>query len=209
MHTVFVLIVTTYLSVQAAGDWLLPIGVKNRTSADNVLLTSIGIFGLKRAARPTVDAHLHTGVDLCRPHSGFNEEPVYPASGGTVVSVRADGPFAQIIIEHTQERVWTVYEHVAGIRVHYGDSVTPDMIIARFMNKQELYQYGMHFNHLHFEIIRHAPRKLPPTTLLPERHCGTYALTCKDEIELLRCYYNPLDYLIRANRIPLDKPEEK
>jgi hypothetical protein len=50
---------------------------------------------------------------------------------GIVISVRQDGPYAQLIIEHgSSQKFWTVYEHVAGIKVRLNEQVTPYLPIV-------------------------------------------------------------------------------
>ena len=80
-------------------QWHLPIRTNNRQSLENVELTRIGKFGLMRAARPGIPAHHHTGTDFKRPSDNYVDEPIFPAAKGTVVSLRDDGPYAQIIIQ--------------------------------------------------------------------------------------------------------------
>ena len=178
-------------------DWFLPINTANRQSWEQVELTEIGRFGLMRKARPRVPAHLHTGIDIKRPNMNYNNEPIFPAAKGRVISYRDDGPYAQIIIEHTfsnSNPIWTVYEHVAGINVKLGENVDPDTRIARFMNKDELNQYGWQFDHIHFEVMRVKPIPLKPDKKRPFRHYGTYCLVCYHPFQLARRYYNPFDF---------------
>ncbi len=183
------------LAAAAAGDgWLLPINAADRRCWSEVRLTPIGRFGIERRARPKIPAHLHTGVDIRRPRGSGGEEPVFPAAPGVVVSVRDDGPFAQVIVEHRLpdgRGVWSVYEHVAGIAVAPGDTVSPLVPIARFLNLGELDRHGHQFDHLHFEIMRTPPTALPPDPGLPRRRFATRALECHDRALLERHYFDP------------------
>jgi len=181
-----------------SGDWLLPIAVKDRTTWTSVQLTHIGSYGLKRKARPGIPAHLHTGIDIQRPLQNYEYEPILPVASGTVISMRDDGPFAQIIIEHKlphEDPVWTVYEHIAGIMVTVGDIVLPHEAIARFMNRQELERYGWQFDHVHFEVLKVRPRPLKPTSKTPLRFFSTYSLECYTELDLRKYYYNPISFM--------------
>lgn len=181
-----------------SNDWLLPVSTADRKTWRSIQLTSIGMFGLRRKPRSAIPSHLHTGIDIERPNNNYQDEPIYPMFTGKVISLRDDGPFAQIIISHkmpTGSLVWTVYEHVAGIAVSLDDRVSPHVPIARFMNKTELDKFGWQFNHLHFEVLKHAPRLLKPTPGTPQRRYGTYSLKCYTETELDRYYYNPIEFV--------------
>ncbi len=178
-------------------DCLLPIRTENRQSWETVHLTSIGQFGVLRKARPNIPAHLHTGVDFKRPKNNYQNEYIFPIMPGKIIGLRDDGPFAQIIIEHdhgNQRTIWSVYEHVAGITGTVGDVVNPYSPIARFMNKNELEQYGWQFDHLHFEILKSRPRQLKPDAKTPFRFFGTYCLECYKKSDLEKHYYNPNEY---------------
>ncbi len=181
-------------------DWYFPIAVEDRTAKEAIQLTGIGTFGHHRPARPNVRAHLHSGIDIERPGRNYRDEPVYPAAKGKVISLRDDGPFAQVIIEHDlneQARVWTVYEHVAGITVSIADEVNPFVPIARFMTKEELDEFGWQFDHFHFEILKKAPRPLKPSEKTPYRFFGVYNLECYSQIDLDKYYYDPLEFICR------------
>jgi len=193
----FALIIPPFVFGQAA-DWLLPISVEDRTTWQSVQFTHIGSYGLMRKARPGIPAHLHTGVDIKRPRPNYMDESILPVAPGTVISMRNDGPFAQIIIEHTLpngDSVWTVYEHIAGITVTVGDVVSPHKPIARFMNREELDRYGWQFDHVHFEVLKVSPRALRPTDKTPLRFFCTYSLQCYTESDLEHYYYDPIAFL--------------
>jgi hypothetical protein len=178
-------------------EWFLPINVVNRQSLENVRLTSIGEFGRPRQARAAVPAHLHTAIDLMRPTDNYFDEPIFPAAVGTLISLRTDGPFAQIIIEHQEsdgESVWTIYEHIAEARVGLGEIVNPERAIGRFFNKSELDKFGWQFDHLHFEILKQPPRRVQPDPQLPFRLYSTYTLECYDQNVLRKYYHDPRDF---------------
>jgi murein DD-endopeptidase MepM/ murein hydrolase activator NlpD len=185
-------------AIAGSTGWLLPVSSTDRKAWQSVQLTRIGMFGLQRKARPGIPAHLHTGIDIKRPGQNWHAAPIYPVFEGKVISIRDDGPFAQIIIVHKMPgggSVWTVYEHIAGITVSLDDIVSAHVPIARFMNKSELNNFGRQFNHLHLEILKHPPRLLEPTAQTPYRRYGTYSLECHTETELDRYYYNPIEFL--------------
>ncbi len=180
---------------KATLSWHLPINTYTSDSIGEINLTKIGAFGLMRKARPKVKEHLHTGVDIKRPKDNYDNEPVFSSSSGTVISIRDDGPFAQIIIEHKvseDEKLWTVYEHIAGIIVSVNDEVLADQQIARFMNKDELNEYGWQFDHIHFEVMKVKPIPVQPDDRKPYRYFATYCLLCFDFRQLEERYYNPL-----------------
>ena len=178
-------------------EWYLPIGSGDRQTFEGVELTAIGIFGMMRKERPGIPAHHHTGIDFKRPTENYSSEPIYPAAKGTVISLRDDGPYAQIIIEHTlgdSTKLWTVYEHVAGIVAQLHENVNPSRPIARFMTKDELNRYGWQFDHVHFEVMKVAPRKRTPDKKRPFLHYGTYCLICYNEQDLHHYYNHPLEF---------------
>jgi hypothetical protein len=179
-------------------EWYIPINTANRQSLENVQLSPIGLFGLVRQARPGIPAHLHTGVDLKRPNNNYIDEPVFPAAKGTVISLRDDGPYAQIIIQHSlgnSTSIWTVYEHVAGIQIRLNESVDPHRPIGRFMTRDELNKYGWQFDHIHFEVMRVKPKPRQPDKTKPSLYYETYCLECYTQTDLHERYYHPLDFL--------------
>jgi murein DD-endopeptidase MepM/ murein hydrolase activator NlpD len=183
-------------------QWFLPVTIQCRTDLSGLQLTNIGQFGLERKARKNVPAHLHTGIDIRRPSQNYDNEKIFPACKGRVISIRDDGPFAQIIIEHPAPEgvVWTVYEHVSGIVCSVGDSVSPALSIARFFTKAELDSFGRQFDHVHFEILKQKPVEIAFNPALPQRRYTTYALTCYSYEELVRNYFDPLEFLRAALR---------
>ena len=182
-------------------EWYLPINLQNRQSLEKLTLTHIGAFGAARKPRPGVPSHLHTGIDIKRPSENYINEPVFSACRGVIISLRNDGPFAQVIVEHHMKdsiRVWTVYEHIAGITSVLGDTVFPEKPFARFMNKNELNNLGWQFDHVHFEVLRKSPVPLKPGHANPFRRFNTYGLTCYNREDLIDAYYAPMDFFRNA-----------
>jgi murein DD-endopeptidase MepM/ murein hydrolase activator NlpD len=177
--------------------WYLPINAQDRTSVKELRLTSIGAFGHIRKARPGVSTHLHSGIDILRPGNNYTDEPVFAAGEGTIISMRDDGPLAQVIVMHQgpDDTVWTVYEHIAGISVEPGDRVSHRTTIGRFFNEKELSLYGRQFDHLHFEIMHVAPKALAPTGNLPFRRYASWALQCTTPSGLTAKYHDPMTFL--------------
>lgn len=175
---------------------LLPVDIADRKISALMKLTPIGNFGAARKARTTIPAHLHTGIDIKRPHPNYIDEPIFPVATGKVISIRKDNAFAQIIIEHNIQRqpFWTLYEHIAGILVKAGAVVDPSRPIARYLNKEELNRFGWQFDHFHFEILRVKPIALPHDHNLPERKFNAYTLSCFTENDLNKYYYNPIAF---------------
>jgi len=174
-----------------------PISVPDRSPTHYLQLTAIGAYAAYRPERPGIPAHLHTGIDIRRPTKNYFDEPVYAIASGQVISVRRDGPFAQVIIEHYFPeigRTWSVYEHIAGISCSPGDTVNPFIPIARFMNRPELEQHGYQFDHLHLEILKQPPKPALPSPELPDRLFSTYNLICYTEKDLSYYYINPLQF---------------
>jgi murein DD-endopeptidase MepM/ murein hydrolase activator NlpD len=181
----------------AQNQVLLPIHSGDRKDISKVQLTKIGQFGLMRKARPKVQAHYHTGIDIRRPGSNYESENIYPISKGVVISKRTDGPYANLILAHEINgvKLWSLYEHIAGIEVQIGDEVQPEKAIARFMNKSELDKYGWQFDHFHFEVIKVKPQKVKPTEKNPGHYYNSYSLVCYTLNDLKKYYFDPLDYL--------------
>lgn len=176
---------------------LAPINIDNRHNIERMELTEIGYFGLQRKERPTVAAHLHTGIDIKRANGNYRDAPIFPVADGIVISKREDGPYAQLILEHDVDGLvfWTVYEHIAGIEVELNDWVTNDQRMARFFNTAELDKHGWQFDHFHFEVIKKRPLKIAPTTKNPHRHFSSYSLICFDEQTLFETFYDPISFL--------------
>jgi Peptidase family M23 len=175
----------------------LPVLVKDRHNCDLISLTRIGHFGEKRKERTSVPAHLHTGIDIVRPSGNYESEPVFSIYPGKVISLRNDGPFAQIIIEHSfgnGNKLWSVYEHIAGIAVKIGEQVDSEKAIARFMNKNELNKFGWQFDHVHFEILKVAPQKVKFSPTLPNRFFSTYNIECYTQETLRKYYFDPFEF---------------
>ena len=181
----------------------LPLKTNNRTVLTDNQLTRIGKYGLLRKARPSVPAHYHTGVDLKRPAQNYTNEPVLAAGSGKIISVRNDGPYSQIIIQHSfvpGDTLWTVYEHLQGITCHVGQQVDVQTSIARFFTKDELNRYGWQFDHVHFEILRSKPLKIRSTPQQPEYFFKTFDIICYTLAELHKRTVNPMDYFQKSHR---------
>ncbi|NTV83141.1 MAG: M23 family metallopeptidase [Bacteroidales bacterium] len=182
---------------------LLPVKI---SALAEIKLTPIGAFGKIRQARPGIPEHLHTGIDIKRPTSNYDNELVFPLASGRVISLRDDGPFAQIIIEHQLDyhnRFWSVYEHIAGISVTIGEQVIAGKPLARFMNRKELEKYGWQFDHFHLEILKVKPRIIQPSFELPYYLYQTYNLECYSLEDLAYYYYDPIEFL--NNYLQVDK----
>lgn len=192
-----VLLCTLLFISPAFPEYYLPINSPNRQSLAGLRLTDIGPFGLMRKARPGVPAHYHTGIDIRRPSKNYTDEPVFPLMEGVVISKREDGPYAQLILEHEVKgkKLWTVYEHIAGIMVGLGDPVKPKFPMARFMNKTELNKYGWQFDHFHFEILKVPPLKQPPTKTNPQRCFSSFTLVCFKKEDLEKYFHDPRGFL--------------
>ena len=194
------LLALLFISVNVYGEqWFAPVQIQNRNDVRQLKLTEIGEYGIRRKARPGVPSHLHTGIDIKRPNNNYESEPVLPACPGKIISIRYDGPFAQIIIEHNG--LWTVYEHIADIKCRVGEAVDPQLPIARFFNKNELDKYGWKFDHFHFEVMKANPIPVAHTKVHPDRFFNTYALLCYEESSLAERYFNPLDFIHRQQNL--------
>lgn len=175
---------------------LLPINCVDRFNLSEVQLTEIGTFGIARKAREGVPKHFHTGIDIKRPGSNYQFEPIFPIAEGIVISKRTDGPYAQLIVKHNLNglQFWTLYEHIAGIMVSVGDDVSPHQPMARFMNTNELNRYGWQFNHFHLEVLKTRPIPLAPDSNHPERFFSSYSLICYSIEDLKKYYFDPMEF---------------
>ncbi len=184
-------------SVVLTSPIYLPINNPDRKDVSQIQLTAIGQFGIMRKARPNIPAHYHTGIDIKRPGSNYDSEPIFPIAKGVVISKRTDGPYANLMIEHEIHgtKFWSLYEHIAGICVNTGDTVGHLSPIARFMTKAELKKYGWQFDHFHLEILKVKPMQLKTSKSYPERFYNSYSLVCYTQKDLEKYYYNPLDFL--------------
>jgi hypothetical protein len=187
----------TFLIMVQKQPFLVPVNLSDRKDISLIQLTEIGKFGIFRKARKNVPAHLHTGIDIKRPVNNYGNEPIFPISEGKVISKRTDGAFAQLIIEHDikNRKIWSLYEHISGIKVSVNDLVTPEKPIARFMNKQELNKYGWQFDHFHLEVLKVKPLRLTPSKAHPERFYNAFSLICHTKEELLAYYWDPIRFI--------------
>lgn len=163
-----------------------------------ISLTSIGEFGILRKARPGIQRHLHTGIDILPPLKNYqSDEPIFPISRGVVISKRTDGPYAQIILEHDNGDFifWSVYEHIAEIQVDLFQPVDTNTQIARFFKALELDQIGWQFNHFHFEILKVRPIRIKADSDNPERMFNSYSLSCFTPEDLHSHFHNPQAFL--------------
>ena len=178
-------------------DVALPIDVIDRNSMEGLILTKIGEFGLLRKSRPAVPVHYHTGIDIKRIGAGYDNSAIYPIADGIIISSRDDGPYAQLIIEHDHDTFlyWSVYEHIAGIKLDVDQRVTKQDQIARFMNRKELDLHGWQFNHFHLEILRIMPKMIPITSSLPQRRFKSYTLKCYSQDQLKEYFFDPIEFL--------------
>ena len=190
-------IIIFLFSTNSGLNYYLPINTVNRKSINGLTLTDIGEFGLLRKERPGIPAHYHTGIDIKRPTKNYQNELIFPLAAGIVISKREEGPYSQLIIEHEDNNdvLWTVYEHIAGIKVNLYEHVQPNSAIARFMNIDELNKYGWQFDHFHFEILKVPPFKLKTNNLNPDRHFSSYTLLCYTMKDLNKYFYNPLEFI--------------
>jgi hypothetical protein len=197
MFRICVVILTLSFGSSPGSGIYLPVDARDRKSLEGLSLTSIGEFGIMRKARPGISAHYHTGIDIKRPSQNYKDEPIFPVANGVVISIRNDGPYAQIIVEHetVHQKFWTVYEHIAGIVVTLNERVTPRSPMARFMNKSELDKHGWQFDHFHFEVLKVSPTKLKRESLHPQRFFSSFTLTCKTKAELDTYFYHPVAFL--------------
>ncbi|MHC1702343.1 MAG: M23 family metallopeptidase [Tenuifilaceae bacterium] len=186
----------TILAFSINSQIFLPLELHNRSDISQIQLTQIGEFGLLRKSRPGIPEHFHTGIDIKRPTNNYLNEPIFPIAKGKVISKRDDGAYANIIIEHEFENIkfWTLYEHVADIKVNVNDNVNPNIPIARFMNKEELSRFGWQFDHFHLEILKIKPTLLKPDRNLPSRFFKSYSLVCYTIDDLNKYYFNPIEF---------------
>lgn len=190
----FLAILITLISLH--GQISIPIESVDRQDISKIQLTKIGNFGLIRKSRPTIPQHYHTGIDIKRPGANYESEPIFAIAKGIVISKRTDGPYANLIIEHEIKgiKVWSLYEHISGVKVRVSDIVNTKTPIARFMNKAELDRFGWQFDHFHFELLKVKPIQLKPGNKNPERFFNSYSLTWYSIKDLNTYFYDPIEY---------------
>lgn len=191
------ILVQLLITIPLYAQWYIPANYRNIADPQKLQLTKIGAFGLLRKARPTVPAHYHTGIDIVRPDSQNNRQPIFPAKEGIVVSIYDNGPFSQVVIKHTDnnKNYWTVYEHLHVRISNVSKSVTPFDTIGYFFSKDELNRYGWQFNHVHFEILKVEPPKLTSASINSLRNYKTFGVLCFTREELYMRQENPLEFL--------------
>ncbi|HEX2955571.1 MAG TPA: M23 family metallopeptidase [Chitinispirillaceae bacterium] len=184
------------ITIPLYAQWYIPANYRGISDPYKIHLTKIGAFGLLRKARPTVPAHYHTGIDIVRPDSQFQKQPIFPAKEGEVVSVLDNGPYSQIIIKHSDmnRNFWTVYEHL-HVSVKKIKHVTQFDTIGYFFSKDELNRYGWQFNHFHFEILKLEPPKFKSGEINSLRYYKTFGILCFSRDELIMRQENPLEFL--------------
>jgi len=197
MRTILLFLLFINHSVAISQQIKIPVNAMDRSSINALELTEIGDFGLIRKERPTIPKHYHTGIDIRRNGDNYDRNPIFPIADGIVISKRDDGPYAQLIIEHKNVNgtIWSVYEHIAGIKANLHESVSADQAIARFMNRDELNRYGWQFDHFHLEILKKYPIKINPANELKERHFMSYTLKCFTQDDLAAYFYDPINFL--------------
>lgn len=185
------------LSTLLLCQWMLPV---NHIDVDNIRkihLTDIGSFGALRTARHHVPRHYHTGIDILRPTDNYQNEPVFPALEGKVVSLVDNGPYSQVILEHFWQGkpYWTVYEHFQLRPLRVGQPVLRTDTLGFFFGKDALNRFGWQFDHLHFEINRLQPMAVKPDPQHPQRFFLSYAVRCYTLKELHTHLLDPEAFL--------------
>jgi hypothetical protein len=185
------------IAIPLYSQWYLPANYRGVADPQKMQLTKIGAFGLLRKARPTVPAHYHTGIDIMRPDSQYDKQPIFPAKDGVVVSILDEGPFSQVVIKHTDNNrtYWSVYEHL-HVRINkINISITPFDTIGYFFSKDELNRYGWQFDHFHFEILKLEPPKFKTAGVNSLRNYKTFGILCFSREDLYMRQEDPLEFL--------------
>ncbi|MBN1347849.1 peptidoglycan DD-metalloendopeptidase family protein [candidate division KSB1 bacterium] len=145
-------------------DWRLPIDTGDRTNWNSIIFESDAHFMAYRRYRGN-QLRYHTGIDMQNGGEGGLRggpgEPVYSMGPGIVLGTFEELPDQRVVIEHLLRdgrKVWTAYVHVTHSLVQRGQRVDAFTPIARRMSVAELERYGMHYNHVHVEVMK----KLPP-----------------------------------------------
>ena len=128
--------------------------------------------------------HLHTGTDL----AGAPSEPVYPIGAGIVEFVSYWDFEGTVVVRHRQasgESIISKYIHVRDPKVHAGELVTQDTVLARLFSTAEFKKSRFKQNHLHLEVRK---------DYSDHGHASTHS---KNTDELHKCCINPLTFLSR------------
>ena len=90
-------------------------------------------------------SHGHDGLDL----SASAGTPIYPLAAGVVTNVGTSGKGGNTVNLTHANGIRSYYAHCASVRVHVGDKVTKDTVIATVGNSGNA---SGTFPHLHFQV---------------------------------------------------------
>lgn len=145
-------------------EWLLPLDTGDRRDWSSIVFESDAHFKALRRTSRYRGIRLHTGLDLQNGGRsgtlGGPGERIYAIAAGVVIKISGSLPNKRMVISHQLQdghTVWSSYLHIADPRVHEGEQVTPQTVIARRLNVVELRRYGWGYNHLHLEIFKKLP----------------------------------------------------
>jgi len=135
------------------GRFFLPLNSFETPDLKSLEKRVIGRYSDRRCS--FVRGHKHAGIDI----QGRYGEPIYPIGKGRVINIFRDFPNQTIYIKHVGPKhtvFYSVYIHVADVRVEIGDAVSENTVIARMFNQKELALSDFGTSpHLHLEI-RHS-----------------------------------------------------
>jgi len=178
-------------------SFYLPINIPNRRILTKSIIEPAGDFGIWRKPYRGMKGHFHAGIDIRNPNRSIGAiEAIYACAEGKVISVYEHGPSSTIIIKHKHHDkfIYSVYTHIADIVVEPGDSVNQFSVIASFIDKPQLKKWGVFFNHLHFEILKIAPKY--DGKINGRDTYSSYSTQCKT-LDILHYYfYNPKYFFI-------------
>lgn len=128
--------------------------------------------------------HLHTGTDL----AGSPSEPIHSIGAGIVEFVSYWDFEGTVLVRHrlaSGESIMSKYIHVRDPKVHAGEIVTQDTVLARLFTNAEFKKSKFKQNHLHIEIRK---------DYSDHGHASTHS---KKTDDLSKCCIDPLTVLPR------------
>jgi murein DD-endopeptidase MepM/ murein hydrolase activator NlpD len=116
------------------------------------------------------ETRMHTGVDL----DGIQGDPVRAVRAGLVVGASTMDGYGDVVVVDHGDRIATVYAHLSGIAVRFGDRVDAGQIIGQLGSTG--YSTGPH---LHLELrVSGAP--VDPVPQLDLRSCDALLASSND-----------------------------
>jgi len=176
-----------------AKKFYMPFSTNNRNKFSWSYVTQSGNFAVWRKPYKGIKGHYHAGLDFKNPGKRKGAvEAVYASAKGVVYSLHKNGPSSFVMIKHNLEgnrTIYSVYTHINDIVVSVGDTVDYTSVIGSFIDKKGLDKWGEYLNHIHFEILKTAPKFIGNENGHPVY--SSYSIDCISRFDLYDKFYNP------------------